>query len=156
MSPVLKCGRSEKGARNTLDGSPSAKGTLDSYLVTSQENCSSARISDSLAREDAVKRNLAPVIDSSFDDEHKRPVPSAQIHQNSLATQKGLTNELPNVSDVAVEKPAQENCSDCRQGGENLELRQFAADFLSLYCRYFLYLSEICLKVSRSICPQWR
>lgn len=142
MSPASKSGRSEKGARNTVDGSPSAKGTLDSYLVISQENCSPARLShttsDPLAREGTVKRNLAPVINSSVGNEDKRPVPSAQIHPCSQASEKGLTNELPKVNDEAVEKPVQENCSDCRQGVENLELRQFAADFLSLYCRYFI------------------
>ncbi|KAI9097672.1 hypothetical protein K1719_025443 [Acacia pycnantha] len=133
-SPVSKHGRSEKGGRTTVDGSPSAKGTLDGYLVSSQENSSPARLSnttaDPSARADAVKRSLAPVINSSFDNEHKQPVPPAQIHQYSQATQKGLTNDLPKVIDEAVEKPARENVADSRQGVR----KQFAADFLSLYC----------------------
>ncbi|XP_028802319.1 helicase and polymerase-containing protein TEBICHI isoform X3 [Neltuma alba] len=133
-SPVSKHGRSEKGGRTTVDGSPSAKGTLDSYLVSSQENSSAARLSytptDPSARADAVKRSLAPMINSSFDNERKQLVPPAQIHQYSQATQKGLTNDLPKASDEAVEKPARENNADSRQG----ERKQFAADFLSLYC----------------------
>lgn len=141
MSPASKSGRSEKGARNTVDGSPSAKGTLESYLVTSQEKSCAARLSytnsDSLPRENTVRRILSPVIDSSVDNEDERPVLSAQIHQFSQANKKGLTSELSKVSNAAVEQPVQENCSDCRQGEENLELRQFASDFLSLYCRYF-------------------
>lgn len=127
-SPVSKHGRSGKGGRICVDGSPSGKGTLDSYLVSSQEKSSPARLSHTTTnpspRVDAVKRSLAPVLDSSFDNEHKQHVPPDRI-------QKGLTDDLPKVTDEAVEKPIGENSTYIRQGVS----KQFAVDFLSLYCR---------------------
>ncbi|XP_061336496.1 helicase and polymerase-containing protein TEBICHI [Gastrolobium bilobum] len=138
VSPVIKTGRSEKGARHGVDGSPSpsAKGTLDSYLVASQDDCNANTATSSLARLDSVRRNLASEINSSLDNElDKQPVLLAQEHQHSQDTRPGPVNELPNVSGVVVEDLVQENkCSDFKQVVESSELKQFAADFLSLYC----------------------
>ncbi|TKY58268.1 Helicase and polymerase-containing protein TEBICHI [Spatholobus suberectus] len=108
-SPVPKAGRSEKGARHGADASPSAKGTLGGYLVTSQDGGDDgAANTAAAARPDSVKRNLASEIGSSLDNEvNKHTVSSAQ------------------------------GCGDAqsaRPGAANSELKQFAADFLSLYC----------------------
>ncbi|KAI4316161.1 hypothetical protein L6164_024167 [Bauhinia variegata] len=139
VSPVSKTGRSEKGARQRVDGSPSSKATLDGHLVNSQDNCNNTRLlhdaSDSFARQDIVRRNLAPEINHSFDSEDEQPVLSAQGHRHSEAIGKGPTDVLPRLGDLAVENHAQENnCSGFRQGVEDSQLKQFAADFLSLYC----------------------
>ena len=143
VSPVSKPLRSEKDARHGVDGSPSAKGTLDSYLVSSQDDCNAARLSnaataaDPLARNNLVKRNLGLDIDGSLDNEPgKLPVSSDQGHQQAQAMRPGLMNELPKASGVVVEDPAQEKGCDFGQGARNSEIKWFAADFLSLYCRY--------------------
>ncbi|KAL2318229.1 hypothetical protein Fmac_032105 [Flemingia macrophylla] len=96
-SPVCKAGRFEKGARHGADACPTDKGTLDGYLVPSQDGGGAAA-----ARRDSVKRNLAAEIRGSLDSEvNKHTVSSAQ---------------------------------STRLGEANSELKQFAADFLSLYC----------------------
>nr|POE91459.1 helicase and polymerase-containing protein tebichi [Quercus suber] len=109
VSPGLKFGRSEKDLKGTVEGSPSAKGILDNYLVTSEDDNNNAKASyiarDSLSRQDAVKRNLALEINNSSKDEQVRP---------SL-----------------------QGCSTSAQAVENPELKKFAADFLSLYCSEF-------------------
>lgn len=120
VSPVSK--RIEKGARLVvLDGSPSAKGSLETYLVPSQ--------GDESVRPDSVRRNLASEIGSYVD---KQPVESIQGVRDSPNTRIRIENEM-----LLVDDPVQvNNLSDFGQGGEKSELKQFKADFLSLYCRY--------------------
>lgn len=133
VSPVSKAGRTEKGARH-VDGSPSAKGSLDSYLVTSQDDCNEATTAGSL-----VKRNLASEIGSSLENGlDKLPVSSAEGPQQSQATRPGPVDEVLMAGGPVVGDPAQENnCSDFGHGAENTELKQFKAEFLSFYCGYF-------------------
>lgn len=118
VSPVSK--RIEKGARLVvLDGSPSAKGSLETYLVPSQ--------GDESVRPDSVRRNLASEIGSYVD---KQPVESIQGVRDSPNTRIRIENEM-----LLVDDPVQvNNLSDFGQGGEKSELKQFKADFLSLYC----------------------
>ncbi|KAF1858617.1 hypothetical protein Lal_00044650 [Lupinus albus] len=148
VSLATKVGKSEKGARHGGDGSPSAKGTLDSYLVASQDDCNAARISnmpaDSLTRHDLVKRNLALEINSAPDNElDKPPIYSVRGHQDFEANQLRPINELPKVSGMEVEDPVQvNNSNDFKQGVMKSELKQFAEDFLSLYC------SDLCPSIN--------
>ncbi|KAK7293723.1 hypothetical protein RJT34_16596 [Clitoria ternatea] len=140
VSPVPKAGRFEKGARlGVVDVSPSAKGTLDGYLLTSQDGCElNAVVKGGYpASRDSVKRNLASEIDGSVENEicHK-PVSLAQgCREETRSTRTGLVNELRNVSGAMGGDYVKENdCSELGQGAGNSELKKFAADFLSLYC----------------------
>ena len=110
QSPGLKTGRFEKSGRTTVEGSPSAKGTLDNYLRTSQEDNGIVHPSC------AVKRNLVSEIDKTSNTENEQFLLSAEEKSQSCG---------------AAGEPAEGTA----QGSENLELKQFATDFLSLYCR---------------------
>ncbi|CAJ1972305.1 unnamed protein product [Sphenostylis stenocarpa] len=107
-SPVCKAGRSEKGARHGADASPSAKGTLDGYLVASQDGGT-----DGATAANTVKRNLASEIDSSLDN---------GLNKHTVSSAQGF-------GDSESSRP-----SEMGQGAAKSELKQFAADFLSLYC----------------------
>jgi len=110
-SPVPKAGRFEKGARHGADESPSAKGTLEGYLVSSQDGggdgCGDANTVK-------VKRNLTSEIGGSLDNELNK-------HTVSLGQGCGDSQSI---------QP-----SEIGQGVAKSERKQFAADFLSLYCR---------------------
>ncbi|KAL1315068.1 hypothetical protein HN51_041855 [Arachis hypogaea] len=144
VSPASMPGRSEKGEKNHgVDGSPSAKGTLDSYLVSSQDDCHAARLSnvatpvgESLVRQHSVKRNLALDVSSCIDYEHsKLPVLSAQGNELAQALPSGLMDESSKVSCMVVGDPGQEKgWSGMGMGVPNLDAKRFAAEFLSLYC----------------------
>ncbi|KAL2974875.1 hypothetical protein AAZX31_14G127200 [Glycine max] len=114
-SPVPKAGRFEKGARHGADESPSAKGTLEGYLVSSQDGggdgCGDANTVK-------VKRNLTSEIGGSLDNELNK-------HTVSLGQGCGDSQSI---------QP-----SEIGQGVAKSERKQFAADFLSLYCRYVLH-----------------
>ena len=139
-TPHSKPGRNEKDGR-TIEGSPSAKGTLDSYLVTSQEDNNSNKPSRAacnlLARQDHVKRNLSLEINSSLKDERDVLfLPSKSEAAEVLdATQNGMLQDLLEVGDVA-DVGLGKSDSSLVQGPENSEIKKFANDFLSLYCRY--------------------
>ncbi|KAG4382698.1 hypothetical protein GLYMA_14G140800v4 [Glycine max] len=109
-SPVPKAGRFEKGARHGADESPSAKGTLEGYLVSSQDGggdgCGDANTVK-------VKRNLTSEIGGSLDNELNK-------HTVSLGQGCGDSQSI---------QP-----SEIGQGVAKSERKQFAADFLSLYC----------------------
>lgn len=143
VSPGLKSGRSKKDAKAITEGSPSAKGTLDKCLVTSQEDNNTSKPSytakDSLGGPDAVKRKLALEIENSSKEELKQSFSSEELHpQTSEAideAQKETTTGLSAIGDVAVGGSAN-CCSTFAQGVDNSELKKFTADFLSLYCRY--------------------
>lgn len=132
-SPCSKPGRNEKGGKTIVEGSPSGKGTLDNYLVASQDEplCAGR---DSLARQDPVKRSLSVEIYGCINDECKRSSQS-QVAKTLDASQKGMLEGLPRGAGVAVGGSGK-GTPDLVQGAENTELKKFAADFLSLYCRY--------------------
>lgn len=140
LSPVLKPGK--KINNNEVEGrSPSAKGTLDNYLVTSQDDNNTRKTlhteSDLLGRQDPVRRNLSSEINSSLKDESERaPLPSqSQTLEAFEAVQKGKSEALSEVGNAEVGL-AKGNSAALLQGVENSELKKFATDFLSLYCRY--------------------
>ncbi|QCD99446.1 helicase and polymerase-containing protein TEBICHI isoform X1 [Vigna unguiculata] len=107
-TPVCKVGRSEKGARQGADASPSSKGTLDGYLIASQDGDG-----DSATAPNTVKRNLASEIGS--------------FHANGL-------NKHTVLSAQGFDDSETSGATEFGQGAANLELKQFAAGFLSLYC----------------------
>lgn len=142
MSPALKSGRNEKDAK-TVETSPSAKATLDSYLRTSPDSHNvakaSCKIGDSLARQDQVRRNLASEMDNSSRNEPMQLRLSSQLHtrasEASGANQKEISEGVVKVDDVAAGGSSKDQL-DIAGGVENVEMKKFAADFLSLYCRY--------------------
>lgn len=104
-SPVCKVGRLEKDARRGADASPSAKATLDGYLVSSQVGCGD----DGGAVAASVKRNLASEIGGSVVN---------GLDKDTVLLGQGFADAKYGRLGVATSS----------------ELKQFAADFLSLYC----------------------
>ena len=134
LSPGLKTGRVEKDTKRAVDGSPSGKGTLDNYLVTSPDNNSTAR--GSSTAKGPVKRNLSLEINLSSKDENENSVSSGQLGYGSTEgfreTQRETSRGLSHMGGVGEQV---KDCSDSSHIPKNSELKQFAADFLSLYCR---------------------
>uniref|UniRef100_A0A516IJI0 Helicase and polymerase-containing protein TEBICHI n=1 Tax=Turnera subulata TaxID=218843 RepID=A0A516IJI0_9ROSI len=133
-SPSLKHGKSEKDARSKIEVSPSAKATLDSFLVnSSQEEKRGANAKPSLpvARQDPVKRNLAPEINRISGNEGSQRPPSSSVVLEKVEKEKSQGSS--NVGNVAPQGVAK-SCSLSGNIAENSELKQFATDFLSLYC----------------------
>lgn len=118
VSPAPKAGRIEKGARIVADGSPSAKGSLEGYLVPSQEDP---------VRPDLVRRKLGLDIGNSLD---KQPVSLAQEVRHLDAMRAGIENEVTMVDDSVKEN----TLNDFGDAGEKSELKQFKAELFSLYC----------------------
>ncbi|KAI3792695.1 hypothetical protein L2E82_06583 [Cichorium intybus] len=112
VPPVSKSGLVEQNANLSLEGSPSAKGSLSSYLVSSpKENHPHRSLPTACGpsdRQDQVKRNLTSDIESSLRHEDVEALSSGQGHQC--------------------------NSTEPVHGAENPELQQFAANFLSFYC----------------------
>lgn len=121
-SPHLKGGVVEKEVKTAVEVSPSVKGSLASYLVTSQDDKSPAKSLKtdcvSPVRQDLVKRKLA------LDD-------GLSAHNEECPSKEGQGFSGVDVVDRGCEKGA----SDSVYAVENPELKKFAADFLSLYCR---------------------
>lgn len=143
-SPGFKSGRSKKHVKATFEGSPGAKGTLDNCLVTSKDDNSprsSHTAHDSLAGPDAVRRNLAlEEIHNSSKDEVKQPFFSEELHPATSEAIEVAQNEASHgvslMGDAAVGNLTK-GCSEFPHGAaDNSDLKKFAADFLSLYCRY--------------------
>ncbi|GAV78351.1 DEAD domain-containing protein/Helicase_C domain-containing protein/DNA_pol_A domain-containing protein, partial [Cephalotus follicularis] len=141
LSPALKSTRHDEDAKTKVEGSPSAKGTLDNFLNTSQgddNNHNSHHSSTNraqLARQEPVKRNLQLAINKSSTADNKQPLLSAQaqIHDAVEATLKGVPHCLSEAGDISVVDIVK-GCLDSANGVKNSELKQFKTDFLSLYC----------------------
>ncbi|KAG1335104.1 putative DNA-directed DNA polymerase [Cocos nucifera] len=136
--------KSDKDPKSPLDGSPSAKGNLDSYLVKSPDASSCAGRGAALSRHDSVRRNLSSEI-SLASDAAKKPI--------SISCSSGSgdsSNNVEGLSGVGIgalgDAPADvlrsgeqghtldEPCDAGIGTGGNSELKRFATDFLSLYC----------------------
>lgn len=132
-SPGLKHGRIEKDSRTALDGSPSGKGTLDSYLVASPDDISTARGSSS--GKGPVRRNLTLEINLHSEDGNEDALSSGQLGHGTTGTfgETRRENFPSQLGGVGVGEQL-EGCSGSSHGPGNSELKQFAADFLSLYC----------------------
>ena len=108
-SPVCKAGRSEKGVRHGAEASSSFRGTLDGFLIASQDGGG-----DSATAPNTVKGNLASEIGSSLDN---------GLNKHTVLSAQGF-------GDSETSGP-----NEFGEAGVKLELKQFAAGFLSLYCR---------------------
>ncbi|XVE71071.1 hypothetical protein DITRI_Ditri10aG0120700 [Diplodiscus trichospermus] len=130
-SPGLKTGRFEKNAKTTAEGSPSAKCTLDNYLRTSQDN-EINNPSCATSGNYLIKRTLASEIDKSSKDDNEQsllPEPKSQSSEAFEVIHKGISLGSSEAGNFAFGDPA-----GALHVRENSELKQFAADFLSLYC----------------------
>ncbi|XP_019052387.1 PREDICTED: helicase and polymerase-containing protein TEBICHI isoform X2 [Nelumbo nucifera] len=143
LSPSVKSGRTAKDARIASNSSPGAKGTLDNFLVNSQDDSSLVRTASAdcsaSSWQDTVKKKLT--LETNLSSEVTR--------KESLLSPKecGQTGELlgevskvtPLVCSKALGISAHASVEDTigasSPGPDNHELKQFAADFLSLYCR---------------------
>ncbi|URD79344.1 HELICc [Musa troglodytarum] len=144
-TPLPKDGKPDKESRSPAAGSPGAKGTLDGFLARSPDVVSVAgqgRTRNS-PRHDLVKRNLVSEIDSITDAVRKPDLVSDSSETGSSSRtapgqESGSGDHLdfgrpPAV--VVAEKDSPEAVLACETSNEgNLELKRFAADFLSLYC----------------------
>ncbi|OUZ99943.1 DNA-directed DNA polymerase [Macleaya cordata] len=131
ISPGLKSERKEKDSIVALGGSPGAKGSLENYLVKSQDD--SFRDSGASLRKDQVKRKLAEDIDSSSKLVNKRENLSIQEQSQTVEGLKGKSGESLGVGDITSRAPVEDTIGSA-PAVENPELKQFAAHFLSLYC----------------------
>ncbi|XP_019189922.1 PREDICTED: helicase and polymerase-containing protein TEBICHI isoform X2 [Ipomoea nil] len=129
-SPALKSPRVNKDAKISIEGSPGTKGSLESYLVNSKDNSTPLQE----AGGSAVKRNLT--LDLGLISKHGKEVAvsSRQAHSQGFET-TGEGEKFEVLSDTGF--AARELPKDSLESTgvqENLELKQFASDFLSLYC----------------------
>ncbi|MQL93721.1 hypothetical protein Taro_026363, partial [Colocasia esculenta] len=144
--PPSKNEKAVDGSRNSMEVSPSTKGTLDRYLVKSPDARSPVELlkeQQSPLKSGIVKRNLT--LEMNLDsDVHVKPVSPSRSSRDGESSSKaedqtriqtGLNFEAfaddngPNdtyIGEKITETPS--------EGTENLELRRFANDFLSLYC----------------------
>ncbi|KAL3650829.1 hypothetical protein CASFOL_007232 [Castilleja foliolosa] len=112
VSPVSKSsGRQEKEAKKQTEGSPSAKGSLQSYLETSKDGNSPAK---------PVKRNLTLESGLSSKDEKE----DAQILKPEPLYDIGS----------GVAKDIQKDSNVTRTVTQSAELNNFATGLFSLYC----------------------
>lgn len=130
QSPGLKTGRFEKNEKTKVECSPSAKGALNSYLRTLQDN-EIVQPSCTTRGNDPIKMNFASEIDKSFKHENEHSLLLAETKSQVFEeTHKGISMGLSEAGNAAFG-----NHAEGAQVGENPELKKFAADFLSLYCR---------------------
>lgn len=136
----------EKDARSTLEASPRGKGSLDGFLVISQDdvppagylqtsNCSSAK-------PDFVKRKLELEVRLSSKDENKEIYLPGEGHCQMAKASGEAQQKKPKTSDTGdvISQDLGMDTSDSSHDLKNPELKQFAADFLSLYCRYCIHI----------------
>lgn len=140
LSPDAKSGRPEKGAKNQIEGSPSAKGSLECYLETSKDGISPAKslnsISDQKARQVPIKRNLILETGLSRDENEDVPHGQPQSREASGVVQRLKLEQLSDIGSVAT-KGIHKDSSKTESLAQNSELKEFATGFLSLYCRYY-------------------
>ncbi|CAL9781603.1 unnamed protein product [Musa acuminata subsp. burmannicoides] len=145
-TPLPKDGKPDKESRSPVAGSPGAKGTLDGFLARSPDVVSVAGQGQTRnsPRHDLVKRNLVSEIDSIADAVRKPDLVSDSAETGSSSRtapgqESGSGDHLdfvrPPSAVVVAEKDSPEAVLACETSNEgNLELKRFAADFLSLYC----------------------
>lgn len=133
MSPSLKPARAKKDVKISLEGSPSTKGSLDGYLVTSQDDDSKPLRT---ARGTPVKRNLTLEIGSYLKDENKESTSLVKARSTTFETKTSKEKSVISLDSRVVENRGHgEDVLVTAQVTRNSELKQFATNFLSLYCR---------------------
>lgn len=110
---------------------------MDDYLKVPLDDNNAAKssykASGSLTRKDAVKRTLVSEINKlpEADKEKKQASIPTHIHMEA----SGVEGTLKRASQNSGAQDFVKGCSVSTDDAENLELKQFATDFLSLYCR---------------------
>lgn len=128
----MKPTRAKKDVKTTQEGSPSTKGSLNGYLVTSQDDSKPSHI----ARGTPVKRNLTLEIGPYLKDENKER--TFLVEAQSTTTEAKPSKEksdIPSDSHVVENRGHGKDVLVTTQVNGNSELKQFATNFLSLYCR---------------------
>ncbi|GMH06995.1 hypothetical protein Nepgr_008835 [Nepenthes gracilis] len=130
-SPATTSAGIERNVTSRKEASPSAKGSLDNYLVTSQAD-------DLSTRQGPFKRNLTLEIGSLTKCEGKEPIFLNEGSSVSLASSVAVSREVVSGGLVGAShsRPggSEKDNSDLAHGQQRPELEQFATDFLSLYC----------------------
>lgn len=128
----MKSARAKKDVKTTQEGSPSTKGSLDGYIVTSQEDSKSSHI----ARGTPVKRNLTSEISSYLKDENKESTVLVEAQSTTSVTKTSKEkSDFPSNSHDVENRGHGKDVLVTTQVTGNSELKQFATNFLSLYCR---------------------
>lgn len=112
--------------KTSKDSSPRAKGSLESYLVTSQDDGSSTT-------QGHARRNLAPEIDLLTKHEKKETLLPNEGRFRGLESSGAVPSGVRGSSNEGAGADAN-GSSGPAHCPANLELKQFAVDFLSLYC----------------------
>ncbi|CAM8919656.1 unnamed protein product [Rhodiola kirilowii] len=137
VSPGSKSGRSEKNAKTNLEVSPSSKGTLDNFLANTQL-ITSSKDHESPPRNERVKRNLTAEINYSMGNAYRGE------NDHVLAVEKSVAS----VCDVAGVDLVKDTRNPA-QGTENVELNNFATEFLSVCCGALTKTSRSTLNVHK-------
>jgi len=114
-------------AKTAKDSSPGAKGSLENYLVTSQND-------DSSTTQGPARRNLVLEIDLSTKHEKKETLFPNEARFRGSDSSGAVPTGVCGASNEGTEADANASLGPVHCH-ENLELKQFAVDFLSLYCR---------------------
>ncbi|XP_020585718.1 helicase and polymerase-containing protein TEBICHI [Phalaenopsis equestris] len=129
---------SEKNPKSSFTGSP--KGSLAGYLVKSPNANTHSTPNDTSSRTGPVKRNLTLEIGLGSVIAEKPLSSSPEFTGVSKTDESVFKNQTGALSEalvarevISAEAPSKEEVA-LESGGENLELKKFANDFLSLYC----------------------
>ncbi|XP_074565054.1 helicase and polymerase-containing protein TEBICHI [Curcuma longa] len=133
---------SDKESRSPAVGSPSGKSTLDGFLSKSPKGTPLACVcedDDSSPRHELVKRNLGSEIGSGSDASRKLAFNSCAGNGCAKENRPGDHLDSAQCPSIAVVAEREKDSSEAVLSREtpsegNLELKKFAADFLSLYC----------------------
>ncbi|KAL8537172.1 hypothetical protein ACS0TY_012379 [Phlomoides rotata] len=132
LSPASKSGRPEKEARVKAEGSPSAKGTLESYLEKSKDGTLAAKSLDSVSGH--IRRNLTLDTGLLSRDEDSHP-PHAQPQScEASGVNNGSKNELSSDIGSNPTTGIKKDSSETETIAQNSKLNEFTYGILSLYC----------------------
>lgn len=131
LSPNLKLARAKKDIKTSQEGSPCTKGLLDGYLVTSQDDSKPSH----KARGTPVKRNLTLENGPYLKEENKESTFLVEAQSTSSETKTSKEKSAISPDTHVVENRGHgEDALVTTQVTGNSELKQFATNFLSLYC----------------------
>ncbi|XP_071919297.1 helicase and polymerase-containing protein TEBICHI isoform X1 [Coffea arabica] len=140
ISPSVKSKKVGKDAKIAVEGSPGTKGSLDNFLVGSEENKNSPNraASESPVKRVPIKRNLTLEISLSSKDEKKDALLPMEVRAQGLdlfGYAQRVNSETSNDFGGSVAGASKEVPENATAGeAENPELKRFATNFLSLYC----------------------
>ncbi|KAK4419988.1 Helicase and polymerase-containing protein TEBICHI [Sesamum alatum] len=138
LSPASKSGRLEKEARKQIEGSPSAKGSLESYLETSKNDHAPAKSLNSVCDQNAgqvpIQRSL--ILDSGISSKDEVEDPRQGLPQSPEASGVAQGSKSEVFSDIGSvgTKDIEKDNSQTENPAQSSELKEFATGFLSLYC----------------------